>query len=67
MIATNAKDQVLQVTPSGRDVSVQTLSSRVSCRLRWGVVVFVAGLFAMLMVAPGVRERLAKILAPWRT
>ncbi len=53
MIATNAKCQMLQVTPSERDVPVQTLGSRVSCRLRWGVVVFLAGLFAMLMVAAG--------------
>lgn len=36
-----------------RDVPVETLSAQVSCQLGWGVIVFLAGLFAMLMVASG--------------
>ena len=36
-----------------RDARVETLGAQVLCRLHWGIVVFLIGLCAMLMVASG--------------
>ena len=36
-----------------RDARVETLGARVLCRLHWGIVVFLTGLFALLMLASG--------------